>query len=51
MDVASPDKAFMDPSVAINVLGEEEGASADYDKGASDGNESKLLYNVPKTQI
>ena len=53
MDAASPDKASMDPSVAINVRVEEDEASAtkntDSEDGADDSNEiGQLLYNVPK---
>ena len=53
MDTASPDKASIDPSVAIDVRFEEDEASAtenaDGEDGADDGNEIvQLLYNVPK---
>ena len=52
MDAASRDISSSEAGVATDMQGEEEGASADHDEGADDGNESgQLLYNVPKTQI
>ena len=52
MDAPPPDKASMDPSVATDMQGEEEGASADHDVGADDGDEiDPLLYNVPKKKV
>ena len=49
MDAPPPDNASLDPPVATNMRGEEEGASGDHDGGEDDGDESgKLLYNVLK---
>ena len=52
MDAVSRDISSLEAGVATDIQGEEEGASADHDEGADDGNEScQLLYNVPKKKI
>jgi len=52
MDAPPPDNASLDPPVATDMRGEEEGASADHDVGADDGDEiGPLLYNLRKKKI
>jgi len=49
MEAPPPDNASMDPPVATDMQGEEEGASADHDVDADDGDDlGALLYNVTK---
>ena len=52
MDAALCDISSLEVGVATDMRGEEEGASADHDEGANDGNKSgQLLCNVLKSQI
>ena len=49
MDAVPRDISSLEAGVATDMQGEEEGASADYDEGADDGDEiGLLLYNITK---